>query len=304
MSDHALDIFTQFKGRPKPKIRTPSTDDVLGIWSRRVSPRGGAKLADPSPEHEVAKTGVAASRSDAGWALHLALSLWTERSESIRYFELRHVQAGTTTLLDPTLDSEFALEALQEAYVVRLRPGSQRARTLRLRFSPEHPGDVAVALLADRWSSSEWREGVIHGDIVSEKLITGPAALPTVLDVDTHHARRSSLLRVALTPPARTADLAEAEASVEPETSGALRYGGALGLSAIFGSIPLLLLEPAAGFTGMFLGAALVSLANYAAYRVGDSGWFLRPATASRLFLGSLALAITSIIAGITHWLQ
>ncbi len=73
------------------------------------------------------------------------------------------------------------------------------------------------------------------------------------------------------------------------------------GFAFVFASILLLLLNVGAGLAGMFLGMAAFAIGNYAAYRQGDDDFILRPAVASRIFLGSLLLAVTALVAAVAN---
>jgi hypothetical protein len=73
---------------------------------------------------------------------------------------------------------------------------------------------------------------------------------------------------------------------------------GVAGYLITLASVLLLLVDLPTGMVGMFVGGALFSLANYAAYRIGRPAW-LGPALAAKLVLACSALAATAATAGI-----
>jgi hypothetical protein len=79
-----------------------------------------------------------------------------------------------------------------------------------------------------------------------------------------------------------------------------MRRGGLAGVGLIFLSVLLLLVSSGLGLMGMFAGLAIFSLANYTAYRRGESGWIMGPSFASRVFSGSLFLALVAGVAALT----
>jgi hypothetical protein len=80
-----------------------------------------------------------------------------------------------------------------------------------------------------------------------------------------------------------------------------MREVGLPGLAIVFCAVPLIALSPAIGIAGMFGGLALFWLANYSSYRSGQHGWIVGPAGSAKLFAGSVALAVTAVIAAITN---
>jgi len=93
---------------------------------------------------------------------------------------------------------------------------------------------------------------------------------------------------------------AGAAPAIDGVPAGVMRAGGLAGIGLIFACIPLLLVHVGVALVGMFVGSALFWLANYVAYRNGEPSALVGPAIASRLFVGSLFLAVVALVASLT----
>jgi hypothetical protein len=121
---------------------------------------------------------------------------------------------------------------------------------------------------------------------------------PAPESVDRIRATATDAPRGASRTPSATPalpDLAQAWGGIRERSI--LRRGGKASVTIIAASVLLMLIAEGLGLAGIYLGLAVFSAANYAAYRIGEPNIIIGPRIALMGIYGFLGLALTVVIA-------